>query len=616
MKTFDLPITHNKLKTKEDVANSMLQILEPCGDALIEGNSGLFIRNNAAHYSPKSTLMEGWSRLLWGLVPLRIAGYTWKDQDKHFEGLINGTDPTSQYYWGPCDYKKQNQKIVEMAAISYALLFTPEYYWDPLTELQKDNLCAFLNQCNSNTKFFHNNWLYFRILVNLVFEKYNRKEFNEKLMLEGLDEIESMYAEDGWYHDYVPFDNYNPWAMQFYSIIYFIIRKDKDPLRCNKIEKRVKEFANQFIYYYNKDGGCVPYGRSLTYRFGVSCFFGACALANIEVLPWGVMKGIVLRNLRWWMNKPIFDRDGFLTIGYVNPTGIFAEQYNAEGSPYWGLKNYILLAVPKNHPFWTSEELPLPELDSIKLLKAPGCIMQRTTDDDVVMLNAGQVPTYTLVQQAEKYAKFAYSIHYGFSAATSYYDFDKCGCDNMLYCSEDGKYYRPRRELTVLEKTNNYVKSEWNPYSDVSIVTTIVPCGDYHILVHKIEAGRTIYTKEGGFAIARYKGLDIMKPIKEKYNDDKSSIAISLPWDISVIEAIEKDRVASFVEPTPNLNCNFYDVAVPYLSGKIEKGETKVYVSLVGASSKVDSYLTIKPKVEYDPLNEIIYINGENVKLV
>ena len=44
-----------------------------------------------------------------------------------------------------------------------------------------------------------------------------------------------------------------------------------------------------------------------------------------------------------------------LTIGYGYPQQYMAEQYNAPGSPYWGLKVFLLLALPDDHPFWTAE---------------------------------------------------------------------------------------------------------------------------------------------------------------------------------------------------------------------------------------------------------------------
>jgi hypothetical protein len=611
MKTYDLAITHNDLHTKNDVVQSLLDILAPCEQALVNENSGIFINNEFAQHSPQCALLEGWSRLLWGIVPLRAGGYNWKGQEKHFEGLIAGTNPESDNYWG--DVNCCDQRMVEMAPIVLGLLLTPEHYWTPLTNKQQDNLCSWLGMINKND-LPHNNWLYFRILVNVAFEKLNRKEFDKQIMESDLCEIDAMYAEDGWYHDRVPFDYYNPWAMQFYSLVYYSFRKDIDCERCTKIEQRVKLFAQQYQYYFNAEGEFVPYGRSLTYRFGAVSFFSACAFANIEVLPWGVMKGIVLRNLRWWFKQPIFDRDGFLTVGFVIPSQIIAEQYNAPGSPYWGLKTYLMLAISKNHPFWTSKELALPKLEKTKLLKAPNIIVQRTSDDDVIFLNGGQYPQYHLMHIAEKYAKFAYSAHYAFSVSSSYYDFEKCGCDSMLFFSEDGEYFRPRREIQIIEKNEKFIASLWHPYKDVEVCTYLIPAKDYHVRVHKIVAGRDVQTREGGFAIPANNWMKSTTPVIKK-EENESSIYINFPWDCTMISDVKKQRKAVSIRPTPNLNCMASNVLVPVLEGNIKAGEKRTYVTLVGASHNSKNFYNDKPCVIWDDKNEQLTIDSEKIIL-
>jgi hypothetical protein len=61
------------------------------------------------------------------------------------------------------------------------------------------------------------------------------------------------------------------------------------------------------------------------------------------------MKGIILRHLRYWMNRPILDKAGILSVGYGYPNLIMAETYNSPGSPYWGLKAYLILALDEGH---------------------------------------------------------------------------------------------------------------------------------------------------------------------------------------------------------------------------------------------------------------------------
>ena len=74
------------------------------------------------------------------------------------------------------------------------------------------------------------------------------------------------------------------------------------------------------------------------------------------------MKGIVLRHLRWWLKQPMFDRDGVLSVGYSYPNLAMAEDYNAPGSPYWGLKTMLVLALGEGDAFRQAAELPLPPL--------------------------------------------------------------------------------------------------------------------------------------------------------------------------------------------------------------------------------------------------------------
>ena len=54
-----------------------------------------------------------------------------------------------------------------------------------------------------------------------------------------------------------------------------------------------------------------------------------------------------------------FTTDGLLSVGYDYQNMVFAEGYNGPGSPYWAFKTFILLAVPKDHPYWQAETQPI-----------------------------------------------------------------------------------------------------------------------------------------------------------------------------------------------------------------------------------------------------------------
>ena len=356
----------------------------------------------------------------------------------------------------------------------------------------------------------------------------------------------------------------------------------------------------------------MPFGRSQTYRFAMASFFSACAFANIEVLPWGVMKGILLRNLRWWFSQPIFDRDGLLTIGFAYPTLLIAEQYNSPGSPYWSFKVFLILALPKEHPFWMSEELPMPKLPEVSLLKVPRALLCRSKHD-VVLLNAGQYPAYQMNHASEKYAKFAYSAKYGFSASLASFDFEKTGCDSMLYVSEGDNYWRPRRESYDYALLDTIVRSRWQPYRDVTITTWLVPCGGWHIRIHRIESPRALTSREGGFGMLSYKGFE-MEPIVDVLQDTSHGMGVRLPWGTTAIVDLLENREAAWIRPMPNLNFTQDTTIVPYLEGSIGEGIT-YFACMVGASPESD-FFENRPEATVDIEGLVVIVNGKRIALV
>ena len=241
-----------------------------------------------------------------------------------------------------------------------------------------------------------------------------------------------------------------------------------------RIIERAKLFAQEFKCVFNSEGGNVPFGRSLTYRFAAVAFFAGAAYAGIEVLPWGEMKGIVLRNIRWWLDKSIWSPDGVLTVGFWYNTNVIQDEYNAPGCPYWALKSFLILALPDDHPFWKAEELPLNTPD-VKYLDVPSGILVHTGDDDVIYLNNGQNPPHRMNQINAKYCKFAYSLKRGFTGDLGGHNLQHLGLDNtLLFAEVDDEYYRTRDY--TLEKSGNerMLKSYWKPMRNVECTTYLI----------------------------------------------------------------------------------------------------------------------------------------------
>jgi hypothetical protein len=431
--------------------------------------------------------------------------------------------------------------------------------------------------------------------------------------LEGsLAAIEGLYREEGWYIDETNYDYYNPFAFHFYGLVYAALMRDEDPLRSAVFRERARAFALSYLPWFGSDGSCLPYGRSLTYRFAASSFFSACAFAGEEVLPWGWIKGIVLRNLRYWLGKPIFDHEGLLTIGYGYPNLIMAEQYNAPGSPYWALKSYLVLALPESHPFWAAEEEALPSLPPVSR-NAPAAILNCRSgegkDEEVFALAAGQYPCYEAVQAAAKYAKFAYSNSFGFCVSHGSFGLSKTGCDSMLMLSEGDGYWRERRHTSDRFSCADFVRSAWSPWPDVGIVTWLLPFGLWHLRVHAIVSDRALDTAEGGFSLPDANAPE--PTIGPGILEEEGAILASFPRAAGGIADLSPGaprRRAELHKPEPNLNVLFPRVLVPLLRGRIGKGRSLLACAVMAgrgasfaAAGAVAAVWSDRPGFAYDP---------------
>jgi len=284
------------------VEGALLQLLEPVKGRFTAGNAGLHLGDFAAHYGEASAHMEAFSRMLWGLAPLwsQGGGADWLPLFR--QGLLNGTAPNHPAYWGPvADY---DQKIVEMAAISLTLMLCGETM--DFSPRESENLHRWLAGVEGRA-LPQNNWLFFRVLVQTAFRRmgwpWNREQLDADL-----DRLEDWYLGEGWYCDGQPsqVDYYIPFGIHYYGLIYAHFMERDDPIRARRFRDRAARFAQDFLYWFEDGGRAVPFGRSLTYRFGQCAFFSALAFAGVESLPWGVIKSRVLGNL--WDFDPDRDR--------------------------------------------------------------------------------------------------------------------------------------------------------------------------------------------------------------------------------------------------------------------------------------------------------------------
>ncbi len=561
-----------RLESKQDFRNWMHKILDPLKPLYSEGGARLRLGDSGVTYPQVSIEMEAFSRPLWALVPFWAGG----GEDPEFEdiyvrGLSGGTDPFGGEYWG--GFTDYDQRFVEMAAIASGILFAPEKVWEPLSREAKGNLAQWLYGINEYI-IPDCNWQFFMILVNAALRKQGCRFSQEKLD-SGLEKIESYYLGDGWYRDggSAQKDYYISFAMHYYGLLYAAAMEKEEPERCLRFKERAEIFARDFIYWFDENGAALPYGRSLAYRFGEAAFWSAYVFAGLKDIPAGVVKGILARHLSWWDQQKICDRDGVLTIGYAYPNLIMAERYNAPGSPYWGMKSLLCLALSDNHEFWRAKAEPLPGLKTVKMLKQADMLVHRM-GKDVMAYPAGVCEKYGHGHVPEKYSKFVYSTRFGFSVARSQIVLHENAPDSALAFVIDGDDYVFVRKVSLsFEVRPDRVISTWQPFPGIMVTSTVIPEDEGHRRVHEIESayGCTVY--DCGFSVEKF---------TEGYEQKAEGAGAFVRFKDMGCEVRGNGPKAKgvVIEADPNTNVLYPNGSIPAVAYRVEKGE-KVTVETV-----------------------------------
>jgi hypothetical protein len=558
------PVADNPLQTRADFQRAVDQLFEPLQHHYSPGNARVRPTAGGAHFPAVAAELEGFARPLWGIVPL-AAGGEFDDWPRIREGIVNGTDPSHEEYWGNAD--DHSQKLVEMAAIGVGLALTPEHVWEPLSEDQRDRLVGWLNQINE-AELYDCNWLFFRVMVNVGLRSVGARHDWERTQ-SSLDRLESFYRGDGWYTDgpkgeASPTDYYLPWAMHFYGLVYATV-VDDDPERADRFRERAAAFATHHAHWFDDEGRAVPFGRSLTYRFAQASFWGGLAFAGVNPLPWGEIRGIWARNVRWWLRQPIFTDGGLLSVGYRYPSLKLSESYNSPNSPYWAMKAFFPLALDSDHPFWQADEAPLPDLPATKPQPEAKKVVCRD-DDHLFALSLPQ----DSVHGREKYTKFAYSTEFAFSVASRRPGPGRAGHDSALALSLDGDQYKIPASAAATEVRGTTLRSRWEPWDGVSVETWLAPALPWHVRVHRVETSRPIHSEEGGFALDRTGDDD-----RERFTHDaRDGTALArYPSGMSGIADPLGERSAVVLHEEPNTNLNHPRTVVPTLRTSHDPGE-------------------------------------------
>jgi hypothetical protein len=569
-------LARNPLASRADASALLTDLFAPLVPCFSEGRAQVRIAPDAGHFDCKAAWFEGFARPLWGLAPLAAGGGAFAHWPLFRDGIANGTDPAHAEYWlEPGDH---DQRAVEMAALGFALALAPHELWEPLPQAARRHLAAWLGSIQ-RVAMADNNWHFFPVMAGLGLERVGFA-IDRASRDRHLDRIDDFCRADGWYGDGPGgfIDHYGGFALHFYGLIYARHAADADASRARAYRERATAFAKDFRHWFGADGAALAIGRSLTYRFAMAAFWGGLAYAGVEALPWGEIRGLWARQIRWWMRQPIFDAAGRLSVGYCWPSYLMSEEYNSPGSPYWAFKAFLPLALADDHPFWTATEVPCPEPELPVAMSAASMIIRRR-GGDVFALSAAPIRA-DMRNSTDKYGKLAFSSRFGLSVeGDRFVDLGFVG-DNLLAVAAPDQPFHTRAGNSSARMTKDFVESEWHPHPGVDIRTLQGFCGDWELRLHHLRMAQALTVIETGHAVpARCASRGRLKPVLAQPAvppEGSGPYGLALVLDdghASVAIDFGALRQALPVDVAPNTSIVFPHAAVPALIGRLPAGE-------------------------------------------
>ena len=548
-------MSYLQLNTYTDYLEVLKHIIRPLEKFCNTSNSTIKLPNNHnTNYTNNELYLEAFSRTLLGAS---INQNSISQTHTYFQMIKRGINPKSSEYWGNnYDY---SQISVEMFPILHYCIRYKNNFIKSFSHEDKLNFQRWFLQIN-NVEVCNNNWHFFPILVNLFLQRLDLK-YNQQIIEESWAKIDRMYLGNGWYSDgnSKQKDYYNSFAFHFYSLLYAFYSNDKE--RLNSIMQKANHFAQSFIHFFAKTGESIPYGRSLTYKFAHVAFWSIYSNFIKDTQQLGIIKGIINRNLRWWLEQDIFDNNGLLINGYAYDNPYMLEQYNGNGSPYWAFKAFFCMLNPDSD-YFNVEELPYPNISQSKHIPEANLCIHHCNGHSYAFINGQQNPYFC--NKTAKYEKFVYSTLFGFNISRSFETLDMLAPDNTL-AIKIGTNIIIRNNAILIHSDKNVQISDWKPIPSIFIRSYIFMGTPWHIRVHYIISSINFLLFDFGFAINAEENK-----LQKKYSSNE--IYLIGKNCCSGIKAIKGS--ANYLKCAPNTNILHPQNLLPFIHYNVNSGKT------------------------------------------
>ncbi|WP_444947782.1 DUF2264 domain-containing protein [Micromonospora ureilytica] len=362
--------------------------------------------------------LEGFARTFL-LAGFRIAGArgVGVDElvDRYAAGVAAGTDPRSPDRWVRLD--EHPQAKVEAASIALVLDLTRPWIWDRLPSVVRERVVDYLRPAVGDDTYPRINWVWFRLVVQTFLRSVGGPHSLDE-MNEDLTTHDGFARGGGWMSDGPEraYDHYVGWALHVYPTLWSRMAGAADlaEQRRERDLASLDRFLSDAVALVGADGSPLIQGRSLIYRFAAAAPFWVGAVAGVPSVSLGQLRGAATRIVRHFVANDAFDERGLLTLGWHGPWPRLAQSYSGPASPYWASKGLLGIALPAEHPVWTTPEEPLPvqERDTVRAIHAPGWLVSGTRADGIVrVVNHGtdHAVEGATVSDSPLYARLGYS---------------------------------------------------------------------------------------------------------------------------------------------------------------------------------------------------------------
>ncbi|MFW6153933.1 MAG: DUF2264 domain-containing protein [Planctomycetota bacterium] len=389
-----------------------------------------------------------------------------------------------------------------------SMLIAGEYLYEPLDDETKQGVNEELERfthrrCNES------NLLLFSMMPAPLLDRLGVDY--DRGALEGyFDRILSMYRGDGWFIDgwNRQFDHYNYWGFQFYLHALMVYDERWRARYAERIREITRAHEASVPFWYGRDGGPIPKGRSLNYRFATLSGLAMAQVSGLNALAPGQARRIASGCLKYFWEHGCQNDRRLLSIGFRGSNAAVGEDYTDTGAPYWAATGLMALLLPADHPFWTDREQAIPaDTPGVKRCAVRGAQMVLKADGDrgeARAIVAGESFLHRNVWQAgTKFYRHAFSSSLGCALAGEGGAELSAGRTGL---SADAARWAYRTWPRVIALDARRARHEWDAWTNlegltgtVVTETLILDRGEIHVFWHTAPEPR--YLRLGGDAI-------------------------------------------------------------------------------------------------------------------